>query len=32
MAPRRAACHLPEQVHHRPKWQLVSGMLDELAG
>ena len=29
---RRAACHLPEQVHHRPKWQLVLDMLDELAG
>jgi SRSO17 transposase len=32
MAPRRAACHLPEGVHHRPKWQLVVDMLDELAG
>ena len=32
MATRRAACHLPEQVHHRPKWQLVLDMLDELAG
>jgi hypothetical protein len=32
MAARRAACHLPEQVHHRPKWQLVVDMLDELAG
>jgi SRSO17 transposase len=32
MAARRAACHLPEQVHHRPKWQLVLDMLDELAG
>jgi SRSO17 transposase len=32
MAERRAACHLPEQVHHRPKWQLVLDMLDELAG
>jgi SRSO17 transposase len=32
MATRRAACHLPEQVHHRPKWQLVVDMLDELAG
>jgi SRSO17 transposase len=32
MAPRRAACRLPEQVHHRPKWQLVLDMLDELAG
>jgi SRSO17 transposase len=32
MAPRRVACHLPEGVHHRPKWQLVLDMLDELAG
>jgi SRSO17 transposase len=32
MATRRAACYLPEQVHHRPKWQLVLDMLDELAG
>lgn len=32
MATRRAACQLPEQVHHRPKWQLVLDMLDELAG
>ena len=32
MATRRAACHLPEGVHHRPKWQLVVDMLDELAG
>jgi SRSO17 transposase len=32
MATRRAACHLPERVHHRPKWQLVVDMLDELAG
>jgi SRSO17 transposase len=32
MATRRAACHLPEQVHHRPKWQLVLDMLDGLAG
>jgi SRSO17 transposase len=31
MATRRAASHLPEQVHHRPKWQLVVDMLDELA-
>jgi hypothetical protein len=27
---RRAACHLPERVRHRPKWQLVLDMLDEL--
>jgi SRSO17 transposase len=32
MATRRAACHLPAAVHHRPKWQLVLDMLDELAG
>jgi SRSO17 transposase len=27
---RRAACHLPERVRHRPKWQLGLDMLDEL--
>jgi SRSO17 transposase len=27
---RRAACHLPERVRHRPKWQLALDMLDEL--
>jgi SRSO17 transposase len=32
MATRRAACQLPDQVHHRPKWRLVLDMLDELAG
>jgi DDE superfamily endonuclease len=32
MAARRAACHLPERVHHRPKWQLVVDLLDELGG
>src|SRR5512132_1706630 len=32
MAARRAACQLPAGVHHRPKWQLVLDMLDELAG
>ena len=32
MATRRTACHLPQDVHHRPKWQLVLDMLDELAG
>jgi SRSO17 transposase len=32
MAARRAACQLPQGVHHRPKWQLVLDMLDELAG
>ena len=30
MAERRSACHLPDSVHHRPKWQLVLDMLDEL--
>ena len=29
---RRCAAHLPEQVRHRPKWQLVLDMLDELGG
>jgi SRSO17 transposase len=29
---RRAACHVPERVRHRPKWQLVLDMLDELEG
>ena len=32
MAARRAACQLPEGVRHRPKWQLVLDMVDELAG
>jgi SRSO17 transposase len=32
MTERRAACHLPQDVHHRPKWQLVLDMLNELAG
>jgi SRSO17 transposase len=27
---RRAACHLPDSVRHRPKWQLVLDMVDEL--
>jgi SRSO17 transposase len=27
---RRAACRVPEDVRHRPKWQLVLDMLDEL--
>src|SRR6266487_2933665 len=31
MAARRAACHLPDEVRHRPKWQLVLDMLAELA-
>jgi SRSO17 transposase len=29
-AERRAACRVPERVRHRPKWQLVLDMLDEL--
>ena len=32
MATRRAACQLPDEVHHRPKWRLALDMLDELAG
>jgi SRSO17 transposase len=31
-AARRRAGHLPEAVGHRPKWQLVLDMLDELGG
>jgi SRSO17 transposase len=27
---RRAACQVPQDVQHRPKWQLVLDMLDEL--
>jgi SRSO17 transposase len=27
---RRAACQVPDSVHHRPKWQLVLDMVDEL--
>ena len=27
---RRAGAHLPEDVHHRPKWQLALEMIDEL--
>ena len=29
---RRAACHVPDSVHHRPKWRLVLDMVDELEG
>jgi SRSO17 transposase len=29
---RRRAAHLPETVGHRPKWQLVLDMVDELGG
>jgi hypothetical protein len=29
---RRARAHVPQNVHHRAKWQLVLDMLDELAG
>ncbi|GAA1226253.1 IS701-like element ISBj9 family transposase [Kitasatospora nipponensis] len=31
-AGRRAACRIPQDEHHRPKWQLALDMLDELAG
>jgi SRSO17 transposase len=31
-AERRRKAHLPDDVHHRPKWQLALDMLDELAG
>ncbi|MFJ1625803.1 IS701 family transposase [Streptomyces sp. NPDC088190] len=30
-ADRRARCRIPEDEHHRPKWQLALDMLDELA-
>ena len=30
--PRRAACRVPDDVHHVPKWQLALDMLDELIG
>ncbi|MFJ2095477.1 transposase [Streptomyces sp. NPDC087901] len=30
-ADRRARCRIPEEEHHRPKWQLALDMLDELA-
>jgi SRSO17 transposase len=29
---RRHAAHLPERVRHRPKWQLVLDMVEELGG
>ena len=31
-AARRRAAHVPEAVGHRPKWQLVLDMVDELGG
>ena len=31
-AVRRRKAHVPEQVGHRPKWQLALDLLDELAG
>ncbi|MEE1783398.1 IS701 family transposase [Streptomyces sp. SP17BM10] len=31
-ARRRAACRIPEDEHHRPKWRLALEMLDELSG
>ena len=30
--PRRAACRVPDDVGHRPKWQLALDMIDELIG
>jgi SRSO17 transposase len=30
--PRRAACRVPDEVQHAPKWQLALDMLDELIG
>lgn len=32
IAQRRQRCAIPEQVRHRPKWQLALDMLDELGG
>ncbi len=29
---RRTACRIPDDEHHRPKWQLALDMLDELDG
>ncbi|MEU3409651.1 IS701 family transposase [Streptomyces sp. NPDC006670] len=29
---RRTACRIPDNEHHRPKWQLALDMLDELDG
>ncbi|MGW9047606.1 IS701 family transposase [Streptomyces lydicus] len=31
-AGRRKRCRVPDDEHHRPKWQLALEMLDELAG
>jgi len=30
--PRREVCRVPEDVTHKPKWQLALDMIDELAG
>jgi SRSO17 transposase len=30
--PRRAACRVPDQARHQPKWQLALDMIDELVG
>jgi SRSO17 transposase len=30
--PRRKACRVPDEVGHRPKWQLALDMIDELIG
>jgi SRSO17 transposase len=30
--PRRVACRVPEEVAHKPKWELALDMIDELTG
>jgi SRSO17 transposase len=30
--PRRAACRVPDEVRHQPKWKLALEMIDELVG
>jgi SRSO17 transposase len=30
--PRRAACRVPDDVRHEPKWKLALAMIDELVG
>jgi SRSO17 transposase len=30
--PRRAACRVPDDVRHKPKWKLALEMIDELTG
>jgi SRSO17 transposase len=29
-AERRKRCHIPDEIHHRPKWQLALDAIDEL--